>query len=191
MTLVVVSMEEEATFLEPVLASEDDIVVTGPGKVQATLGLVTSLLYLNNKARHHDRVLNLGVALPLLDDLKEITYVVSDVAQVDFGHEVYKAQTGRDVGLDIVLQPSADGLVSLATADYPPDEARKDQLAHAGFVLFDSEAYAYAAVCERLDLDFRSVKAVTGPYGGSVEEWVARSNAAGKMLAAWYEEHYW
>lgn len=189
MTLVVVATEEEATFLEPVLASEDDIVVTGPGKVQATLGLVTSLLYLNNKARHHGTVLNLGIALPLLDDLKETVYVVTEIGQVDFASEIHKAKTGRDVGLDIVLRGNADGLVSLATADYPPDEARKDALAHAGYSLFDTEAYAYAAVCERLDLRFQCVKAVVGPYEADGASWAAQSNAAGLMLRTWYEDN--
>lgn len=187
MILVVAALESEVYFLRHVLRQEDEILVTGCGKVNAAFALTDWL-------RIHpfpDLVLNVGTAGGVSEWAIEKHLVQPDViVQADFDTTMIETVTGFTFGSPITLDSHEDPLGSssgkLATSDRFVTDDRA--LKRAGVDICDMEAYALAHVSYSLAVPFRCVKVVSDPADeSSVSLWPSVIHKRAQDLGEWYE----
>lgn len=139
--------------------------VTGIGKINATLALTEALL----TAVHGDieRVVVLGTAGALSDDAKlDTVYQIEAALQHDFSLSSPTIVPGGEI-----LAPN---LATIATGDvFVQSDAQRAALAELGATLVDMESYAYAVVCARFGVPLQIFK-VPSDFADSsttMDEW--------------------
>lgn len=126
--------------------------VTGVGKINATLALSEALLGARASGRDVERVVVLGTA-----------GAVSDAARLDTVYQVERiVQHDFSLPSPALLPAGAfvtEDRAAIATGDvFVHDDAQRAAVAALGTILVDMESYAYAAVCERLGVPLQMFK---------------------------------
>lgn len=149
--LVVAALREEVAKVELVLREDDVLVVTGPGKVNAAIGLTSACL-----EHLPDAVLNLGTCGSLKGGHDSV-YRPSKVVQGDFDGLALELLTGQTWGEPMDVD-GGEGTVLVTTDRFITARTEVEHFVRAGIDVCDMEAYAYAAVCEKLALPFYCIK---------------------------------
>jgi adenosylhomocysteine nucleosidase len=173
--LVVLAVKEEAEYLN----SDLPVLLTGIGKVNAAIALVTVLA----RPPRPSLVVNMGSAGALRPGWTG-THLVSTVIQHDLDSDVLRSLTGQSYGEPLTL-PDTEGAV-LATGDsFIADTAARDRLAaHASLV--DMEGYAVAAAAAAAGVPVRIVKHVSDDADeGAARTWRQSVSACAQALAHW------
>lgn len=186
--LVCFALEEECVDVD-IPGFETRILLTGVGKVKATLRLTESILRMRP-----DFVLNVGTAGTLRHRVGDILVSTHFVDRDHEGLELYgleseirttgrgqmpfqsKIAAGNEFGEDDLIVNTGDNFVTVA------DSITGD--------VVDMEAFAEAVVCESYGLPFVSVKCVTDIIGrNSVRQWSERLADARRALAAFFSNY--
>ena len=176
--LLVVALEEEATYLHPL---DLPILVTGAGKVNAAVAVATTI----GELRPHS-LINLGTAGALRPGLTG-SHVIARVTQHDLDDAALFSLTGLHFGEPIDVTTSG---LTLATGDaFIADPAVRDRLAqHADLV--DMEAYAIARAATAARLPITIVKQVSDEASSeAATSWIESVDACAQKLAAWAREN--
>ncbi|GGM03006.1 nucleosidase [Micromonospora yangpuensis] len=176
--LLVLALAEEAVHLDADLP----VLLTGMGKVNATLALASTLA----RGPLPASVVNLGTAGALRPGYHGV-HEVSSVRQHDLDTDFLRTLTGQTVGAPLAL--AGTGPV-LATGDqFVADDDARDRLArHADLV--DMEGYALAATAQHFGVPVRLVKQVSDAAGDGAERtWQESVDACARLLAQWTREH--
>jgi adenosylhomocysteine nucleosidase len=124
--------------------------VTGVGKINATLSLAEALLAAEPGSI--SRVIVLGTAGAISDEARlDTVYQITNLVQHDYSLP------------SPVIVPAGPTLASntatIATGDvFVQDDAQRASISALGATLVDMESYAYAAVCERLGVPIQVFK---------------------------------
>lgn len=148
-TLLVFAHSDEA---EVFAAAGVPHLVTGVGKINATLALSEALLAARAAGRPVERVVVLGTAGAIGEPARlDTVYQIETVIQHDFSlPSPAMAPAGEIV---------APNTAVLATGDvFVQDDAQRAVIATLGASLVDMESYAYAVVCERLGVPLQLFK---------------------------------
>ncbi|MBT0773453.1 hypothetical protein KIH74_31190 [Kineosporia sp. J2-2] len=174
-SLLVVAVEEEAQFLPAALP----ILITGIGKINATLALSTALAGGIRPAG----LVNLGTAGALRPGLAGL-HEVGTVIQHDLDTELLFRLTGETFGAPLDL--AHPGGTTLATGDaFVAGGPQKERLAEQAH-LVDMEGYAVAAVAQRLGLPVRLIKLVSDEADeNSARTWPETVSECARVLAGW------
>lgn len=124
--------------------------VTGVGKINATLSLSQALLSAEPGAI--SRVVVLGTAGAIGDEARlDTVYQVTGVVQHDYSLPSPKITPAG--------QTLAPNTATIATGDvFVQDDAQRASISALGATLVDMESYAYAVVCERLEVPLQLFK---------------------------------
>jgi adenosylhomocysteine nucleosidase len=178
-TLLVFAHADEA---EAFAAAGVPHLVTGVGKIRATLELTAALASLS--ANPVERVIVLGTAGAVSDEARlDTVYQVSAVVQHDFSLP------------SPVLKPAgpiiAPSTAVIATGDiFVQSDSQRAALSALGASLVDMESYAYAAVCERLEVPLQLFKVPSDFADSSTtqDEWDSVAVPKSKQLFAFVQE---
>lgn len=159
--------------------------VTGVGKINATLALTEALLAARDDARPFQGVVVLGTAGAVADSVRlDTVYQIEAVVQHD-----YSLPSPR-------LEPSGALIVPeravIATGDvFVQDDAHRVAVAALGARLVDMESYAYAAVCERLGVPLQIFKAPSDFADSSTtqSEWDGIAGSKSSQLLQFARRH--
>lgn len=146
-TLLVFAHSDEATAF---VAAGVPHVLTGVGKINATMGLLTAIH--ERGLDHVQRVIVLGTAGVIADGPQlDRVYQIDAAVQHDFSLPSPRIEpTG----------PSLAEAASIATGDiFVMSDEQRTSIAALGATLVDMESYAYATVCARLGLELQIFKA--------------------------------
>lgn len=145
--LVFAHEDEAAAFAEAGVPH----LVTGVGKINATLALTRALLDVGATERAADRVIVLGTAGAVGDEARlDTVYQIASVVQHDFSLPSPR--------IELAGEPVAETAV-IATGDvFVQDDAQRVAIAAAGATLVDMESYAYAVVCAALGVPLQIFK---------------------------------
>ncbi|MCB1274063.1 MAG: purine-nucleoside phosphorylase [Leucobacter sp.] len=125
--------------------------VTGVGKINATLALSRAILDLSRTDTAVGRVIVLGTAGAVSEQARlDTVYQVTAAVQHDFSLDSPRLELAGDV--------VAEGAV-IATGDvFVQDDAQRAAIAAVGASLVDMESYAYAAACRQLGVPLQIFK---------------------------------
>lgn len=170
-TLVVVALAEEATYV-----TDHQLLLTGPGKVSASISVAASL-----SERRPERVLNVGTAGALRPGLSG-TFTVGRVLEHDFDAAAIEALTGRPLPGPVELDASSE--IVLATGDvFVQDEALREALAERAH-LVDMEGYAVARTCAAFGVPCTMVKIVSDEASdGALRSWQETIDRSARLVA--------
>ncbi|MCF8601964.1 nucleosidase [Gordonia sp. HY442] len=171
-TLIVAATHAEAAHVP----SGADLLVTGIGKVRATMALTRRL-----ERGDYARVVNIGTAGALHDHHAGL-FVPSVVIEHDISAAALAA-----IGYDTVDRWEVDGGdgTVLATGDtFVTDPEHRGMLAERAD-LVDMEGAAIAQVCARYRIPITLVKAVSDQADDSAMDWPQVVDAAARDLADW------
>ncbi|MFC7766095.1 phosphorylase family protein [Leucobacter soli] len=128
--------------------------VTGVGKINATLELTRALLAAAG-ARPIDAVVVLGTAGAIADAARlDTVYQIESAVQHDYSLPSPRLELPVPLGAELVAETAV-----IATGDvFVQDDAQRVAIAASGAALVDMESYAYAAVCARLGVPLRIFK---------------------------------
>ncbi|MEO3742034.1 nucleosidase [Plantactinospora sp. B5E13] len=176
--LLVVALAEEAAYLDRSLP----VLVTGMGKVNATLALATTLA----RGPLPSAVVNLGTAGALRSGWTGL-HEVGQVFQHDLDTDFLRALTGLTVGAPVTL--AGDGPV-LATGDqFVAEESARARLAEQAH-LVDMEGYAVASTAARFGVPVRLIKQVSDEADESAaRSWQESVDGCARILAEWVRTH--
>ncbi len=148
-TLLVFAHADEA---EVFAAAGVPHLVTGVGKINATLALSTALLEAAAAGTPVERVVVLGTAGAVSDEARlDTVYQVTGVVQHDFSLPSPKISPAG-----ATIAPST---ATIATGDvFVQNDAQREAISALGATLVDMESYAYAVVCERLGVPLQLFK---------------------------------
>ncbi len=124
--------------------------VTGVGKINATLSLTEALLSAGRGAV--SRVVVLGTAGAIDDEARlDTVYQIDGVVQHDFS-----LPSPKVVPAGQILAPNT---AMIATGDvFVQDDSQRAHIAELGATLVDMESYAFAVVCERFGVPLQLFK---------------------------------
>lgn len=135
-------------------------VVTGVGKINATLGLARALL--TARPGEIGRVIVLGTAGAVSDEARlDTVYQITSVVQHDYSlPSPTLALTGEVVAGEALPGELVTGdTAAIATGDvFVQHDEHRSEVAALGATLVDMETYAYATVCERLGVPLQVFK---------------------------------
>lgn len=162
--------------------------ITGVGKINATLGLTEALLGGRTSdavaGRHIDRVVVLGTAGALSDEARlDTVYQIESVVQHDYS---LPSPTLKLSGPVVTAHTAM-----LATGDvFVQSDTQRAALAELGATLVDMETYAYAAVCERLGVPLQVFKAPSDFADSSTtqDEWDGIAGTKSEQLLAFVRQ---
>lgn len=126
--------------------------VTGIGKINATLSLTEAIVTARVAGSRIGRVVVLGTAGAISDDARlDTVYQVDGVVQHDFSLPSPRiAPAGPTI---------AGHTAVIATGDvFVQDDEQRAAICELGVSLVDMESYAYAVVCERLGVPLQLFK---------------------------------
>lgn len=147
--------------------------VTGVGKINATLALTSALVAAGPGAI--ERVVVLGTAGAIDDEARlDTVYQMAAVTQHDFSlPSPTIVPAGELLNVHVAVIATGDVFVQ--------DDSQRAAIAARGATLVDMESYAYAAVCERLSVPLQVFKAPSDFADSSTtqDEWdgVAQSKS--------------
>jgi len=152
-----------------------DRLVTGPGKLQAAVGLTRALA-----ARDYSEIVVVGTAGAIDPELEADVYEVGAAVQHDVSD--LDGVVGQHVSLPARIDLETPGH-TIATGDHFVDDADAVlSIRPLGAVLVDMEAYAYAYVANEFGVPLRIIKAVSDrAQDGATQLWdevVAECSAA-------------
>jgi adenosylhomocysteine nucleosidase len=174
--LVVIALEEE---LPGPLPQGYKKLITGVGKVNATLALTTELCYLNHS---YSKVINYGSAggnAALKGQLVGISAVIErDMDCTPLGLPLYVSP--GDEEQMIICQTKHDSLFVCGTGD-------SFSVPHINYQVVEMEAYALAKVCQKFDVPFDCYKYISdsdtdGEDQGA--EWAANVHKGAELFIA-------
>lgn len=176
--LLVVAFEEEAKYL----GTDQPVLITGVGKVNAAIGLAWALAYSGSRP---SLIVNVGTAGGLRDGQGGL-HIVSEVIQHDLDTGLLEALTGLRYGAPIAL--SDRGGVTLATGDtFVSDSAVRVKLAERA-TLVDMEGYALAAAAAAIGVPIRMVKHVSDDADeNATSTWRSALEHSARQLAEWVQ----
>lgn len=127
--------------------------VTGVGKINATLSLSQAILRPEPGAAAVDRVVVLGTAGAIGDEARlDTVYQISGAVQHDYSLPSPKiVPAGEMLPIETAVIATGDVFVQ--------NDAQRESIAALGATLVDMESYAYAVVCERLGVPLQLFKA--------------------------------
>ncbi|MFT4087974.1 MAG: nucleosidase [Gordonia sp. (in: high G+C Gram-positive bacteria)] len=172
--LVVSATRAEAAHLP----GDVDVLITGIGKVRATLALTRRLAAGPDR---YSRVINVGTAGALHDQHAGL-YTPSRVVEYDIS-AVELAALGYPLTDEWEL-PGGDGTV-LATGDTFVNDAEHRAVLAQRADLVDMEGAAVVHVCADFGLPVRLVKVVSDYADDSAMDWPSAIDAAAQDLASW------
>ena len=161
--LFVVAVASEAA----ALPEDTPVVVTGIGRINATLVLTDVLRQLERIGQLPSEVINIGTAGALSPGMSGV-YRVSRVLLHDFSHASVAALIGHDAYPPLDLD--GEEQVTLATGDTFVDDAEtRDALAQQAD-LVDMEGYAIALVARHFDVPVQLLKIVSDSADAAASE---------------------
>lgn len=157
--------------------------VTGVGKINATLSLTEALL--KAELGSISRVVVLGTAGAISDEARlDTVYQVNAVVQHDFSLPSPKIAPAGDV-----IGPK---VTTIATGDvFVQDDTQRETIAALGATLVDMESYAFAVVCERLGVPMQLFKVPSDFADSSTtqDEWDGVVVSKSRQLFDFVAEH--
>lgn len=179
-TLLVFAHADEAeSFAEAGVAH----LVTGVGKINATLSLTEALL--RAESGSISRVVVLGTAGAIGDEARlDTVYQIERVVQHDFS-----LPSPAIVPAGEILVPNT---ATIATGDvFVQDDAQRASISALGAALVDMESYAYAVVCERLGVPLQLFKAPSDFADSSTtqDEWDGVVVSKSRQLLDFVAQH--
>lgn len=181
-TLLVFAHADEA---EAFAVVEVPHLLTGVGKINATLSLSEALLTARGQGRRVERVVVLGTAGAIGASAQlDTVYQIESVMQHDFSlPSPVLLPAGEIVAPDTAI---------LATGDvFVQDDSQRIAIAALGASLVDMESYAYAVVCARLGVPLQLFKAPSDFADSSTtqEEWDGVAVSKSRQLFGFAERY--
>lgn len=178
-TLLVFAHSDEATAF---VTAGVPHVLTGVGKINATIGLLTALY--ERGIDDIERVIVLGTAGVIADGPKlDRVYQIDAAVQHDFSLPSPRLETHGE---------HITETATIATGDvFVMSDEQRTIIAQLGATLVDMESYAYASVCERLGIDLHIFKAPSDFADDTTtdEEWDTVVFSKSDQLLAFAREH--
>ena len=159
--------------------------VTGVGKINATLALSEALLSARDGEAPIERVVVLGTAGAIGDSARlDTVYQIERVVQHDYSLPSPAIEpTGERVAPDAAVIATGDVFVQ--------DDEQRATISALGATLVDMESYAYAVVCERLGVPLQIFKAPSDFADSSTtqDEWDGVVVSKSRQLYNFAAEH--
>lgn len=168
---------------EAFAAADIPHLITGVGKINATFALTRALGDAKANGRAIDRVVVLGTAGAVSDTARlDTVYQVSAAIQ----HDLSLPSPRLDLGGREIAEPAV-----IATGDvFVQDDTQRAALEAAGATLVDMESYAFAAVCQQLEISLQIFKSPSDFADSSTTqgEWDGIVGSKSSQLLAFVRE---
>ncbi|MBN9611952.1 MAG: purine-nucleoside phosphorylase [Actinobacteria bacterium] len=157
--------------------------ITGVGKINASFALTSAILAGRAAGRPVEQVVVLGTAGAVSDEARlDTVYQVIAAVQHDFSLPSPRLELGGEAIAETAVIATGDVFVQ--------DDGQRVAIEAAGATLVDMESYAYAAVCERLDVPLRLFKVPSDFADSSTtqDEWDGIVMSKSEQLFAFAKE---
>lgn len=183
MKLLVAALDIELEAFPAEIAGYDRL-VTGAGKLKATLGLTRAL-----ERESYSEILVLGTAGSVGGKLPLGIYDIADAIQWDVAD--LEGISGQSMVVPNRVETGQSG-ITIATGDkFVQDPAETHVIETLGGSMVDMETYVYIWVAQQYGVPIRVVKAVSdSAEEGAIFDWRTRVSECSADLWQWFQENY-
>lgn len=170
MILLVSALKTEIKYIE-----HPDKIITGIGKVEATLGLTLQLSKFVNEYKPIDHVVNFGTAGT--DDKELLGKIVECISFHEWDLNLKEIGIHNDRMINSLSIWGGPNILCMTGDQFKMPDYKLP------WAIYDMEAYAYARVCESFRIPFHSFKYITNTRENAMEDWIKNSDEGARALA--------